>query len=101
MVLIEVSFHVIDVTWVVDTDNPNKYQKIEYIVLVEDLKWNLNLVNGVTVSCLRAKVSPGNLMIWKRCSKRVLASIENDPYMPVLRKLYAWNHLDKSLRNGH
>jgi len=35
-------------------------------------------MNGVTVSRLRAKVSLGNLMIAKRCSKRSLGPTEND-----------------------
>jgi len=30
-----------------------------------------------------------------------LPSRGNIPDMPMLRKLYAWNHLDKSVRNGH
>ena len=35
-------------------------------------------MNGLTLSRLRAKVSLGNLMISKRCSKRSLGATEND-----------------------
>jgi len=35
-------------------------------------------MTGVTMSRLRAKVSLGNLMISKRCSKRSLGATEND-----------------------
>jgi len=56
-------------------------------------------MTGVTVSRFHTKVLLGTLMICMHCRKCSL--LRMIPDMPVLRTLYAWNHLDKSVWIGH